>query len=100
MYLLPVALESTLDLKSWLYLVLSHYQVDENKRTNCYSKDELTRYEILWLYCTVLRETSGSPGKWFKKTSVSHPVNNLRAGAFFFGVTLRNFFDSLRNFSL
>jgi hypothetical protein len=43
---------------------------------------------------------SGSPGKWFKKTSVSHPVNNLRAGAFFFGVTLRNFFDSLRVFSL
>jgi hypothetical protein len=42
----------------------------------------------------------GSPGKWFKKTSVSHPVNNLRAGAFFFGVTLRNFFDSLRVFSL
>jgi hypothetical protein len=41
-----------------------------------------------------------SPGKWFKKTSVSHPVNNLRAGAFSFGVTLRSFFDSLRVFSL
>jgi hypothetical protein len=54
---LPVALESTLDLKNWLYLVLSHDQVDENKLINCYSKDELTRYEILWLYCTILRET-------------------------------------------
>jgi hypothetical protein len=45
-------------------------------------------------------ERTGSPGKWFKKTSVSHPVNNLRAGAIFFGVTLRIFFDSLRVFSL
>ena len=34
------------------------------------------------------------------KTSVSHPVQILRAGAFFIGVTLRNFFDSLRVFSL
>jgi hypothetical protein len=45
-------------------------------------------------------QQAGSPGKWFKMTSVSHPVNNLCAGAFFFGVTLRNFFDSLRVFSL
>jgi hypothetical protein len=42
----------------------------------------------------------GSPGKWLKKKSVSHPVQILRAGAFFVGVTLRNFFDSLRVFSL
>jgi hypothetical protein len=35
-----------------------------------------------------------------QKTSVSHPVNNLRAGAILFGVTLRNFFDSLRVFNL
>jgi hypothetical protein len=42
----------------------------------------------------------GSPGKWFKKMSVNHLVNNLCAGAIFFGVTLRNFFNSLRVFSL
>jgi hypothetical protein len=46
-----------------------------------------------------LQSIPGSPGKWFKKLSVSHPVNNLHAGAFFFGVTLTNFFDSLRVFS-
>jgi hypothetical protein len=48
----------------------------------------------------VLIPRPGSPGKWFKKMSVSHPVNNWHAGAIFFGVTLGNIFDSLRVFSL